>query len=273
MTHYIDYKDFDKNQLHIFAKIIGSREKISITYGPQMKSLAFVTPAAITNYPRLTGDGDYAPNSQYGPSDPKKARFALDLNQWGIDQDFGAGAGAAAYQEVEAFMKVLEEVDDALLTFMYGNQLKWLQRKNLSREEVRMLQIQSVKIPVDKDTGIEKPRSVKLQAGKYYFDQVGNERERQINICDFTGRVLQNALVMPGDVVCCTMHLGSVYHGVGGDKFGMSWQLEDVQIVCQSEHMKPKEYVSAFNSDMHQVDVNIGHDYTWSGNTEFGAAS
>jgi hypothetical protein len=263
-NNFMDINTFDKTQLHVFPRVIGTREKICITYGSTMRSLSFVTPTAITNYPRLTGDGDFG--TTFGPTDIKKARFSLDVNNWETES-------APTHQhteDMEKFLAILADVDEALLNFMYGNQLKWLQRKNLSREEVRMLQIPSVKIPINKESGAEKPKTVKLQTGKFYFDQVGNERERTINVCDFTGRIVAEGAVMPGDAVCCSMHLGSVYNGVGGDKFGISWQLEDVQVVCQSEHMKPKEYVVAFAN---KTDADqLTHDYTFSGNTEFGAS-
>ena len=262
--NFMDITNFDKTQLHVFPRVIGAREKICITYGPTMRSLAFVSPTAITNYPRLTGDGDYG--STFGPTDIKKARFSADINNWQTDH----APSQKHIEDMEKFLAILTEVDEALLNFMYGNQLKWLQRKNLSREEVRMLQIPSVKTPIDKESGMEKPKTVKLQAAKFYFDQVGNERERKIVVCDHTGRVVQDGMVMPGDAVCCSMHLGSVYNGVGGDKFGISWQLEDIQVVCQSEHMKPKEYVTAFANKAESDD--LVHDYTFSGNTEFGAS-
>jgi hypothetical protein len=256
IANFIDLNQFDKNQLHVFAKIQGTRERICITYGPTMRSLAFVTPVAITNYPRLTGDGDYKPGSQYGPQDPKKARFGLDLNQW----EEGTAPHEGAFEAVDKYMRVIEAVDSALLDFMFGNQLKWLGRKNLSKEEVRMLQIPSIKSPIDKDSGAEKPHAVKLQSNKFYFDQVGNERERKINVCDHSGKIVPDGTAMPGDAVCCTSHLGSVYNGVGGDKFGISWQLEDVQIVCQAEHLKPRQYLPIFQSN--DITGFETHDYT-----------
>ena len=41
---FIDLDNFDPKELHVFAKIVGNREKICITYGPTMRSLAFISP-------------------------------------------------------------------------------------------------------------------------------------------------------------------------------------------------------------------------------------
>ena len=259
---YMDYNNFDINELRIFPKIVGTREKICIAHGPTMRSLTFLTPAGITNYPRITGNGDFG--GQYGPQDPKKARFCLDLNQWPP----GTAPDPNMTEQMKTFFGVIRAVDNALLEFMFNNQLKWLQRKNLSKDEVRMLQIPSVKTPIDKDTGAEKEECLRLTAPKYYYDQVGNERERSIGVCDHTGKIIADGCVMPGDMVCATMHLGSVYNGVGGDKFGVSWQLEDTQVVCQAQHLKPKECIPAFQTVAH----NMSHEFTWSGATEFGAS-
>jgi hypothetical protein len=44
---------------------------------------------------------------------------------------------------------------------------------------------------------------------------------------------------------------------VGGDKFGISWQLEDVAVLCQEQHKKNKVNVPALES----VAYAHKHDY------------
>ena len=39
-----------------------------------------------------------------------------------------------------------------------------------------------------------------------------------------------------------------VYCGVGGDKVGMQWSFEDVQIVCQRTKLQQKTSINAFGS-------------------------
>ena len=51
---------------------------------------------------------------------------------------------------------------------------------------------------------------------------------------------------LPSDVVSVTMHLDNVYTGVGGDKFGAHWCLEDVAVICQHHQLGGAVEVNAF---------------------------
>ena len=241
---YLKPESFDKAHIHVLHRIQGNKERICVYYGEGMRSLAFVTPPATTFYPRLDGDGDYREGSQFGPQSKDKARFTIDINGTG---DFQYTSAESDGDAVQQFMyNVIDAIDEAVLDFMFHNQLKFLGRKNLTKEEVKMLQIRSVKQNVNKDTGELGAPFVNMTARKFYYDQVGNLRERQITICDFNGDVIEGGVVKPEHVVSCTMHLANVYTGVGGDKFGIHWQLEEVAIICQAHNKRQKTRVDAF---------------------------
>jgi hypothetical protein len=248
MNTYIHYKTFDINQLHIVAKIHNNKERISMYYGPKMQSLSFLTPPALTWFPRVTGQGDFG--SPYGPDSVEKARFTLDMNNY----DESHPMAPEFQKETKMFLQMVEAIDNALLDFMFGNQLKWLGRKNLSREEVKLFQILSVKTPINKDTGMEREKRLEMKRRMFI-----NNQEQKINICDMNGKVVPNGEVHGGDIVCATMHVGSIYNGVGGDKFGISWELEDVQVVCQVQHQKQKENVNVFQNN---ISSSMAHEYT-----------
>ena len=235
---YLNIEEFKPDDVHVYVKNNGTKDRIMVTYGPALRSLAFVTPPSKTNYPRVTGDGDYREGSQYGPQTPDKANFVVDIN------------GSCAEDEAidKFFTNIIKPVDQKVLDFMHANQLRFLGRKNLSKEELGMLHIKSVKHNFNKDSGTPLPPRMDLKCKKFYLDQVGAKREREVSVCDCDGQVVEGGVVNSGDVVSCTMHLGDVYYGVGGDKFGISWQLEDVAVLCQDRHKKQKTHVSAFDS-------------------------
>jgi hypothetical protein len=235
---YLNIHEFNPDELHIYARNIGARDKICVAYGPTQRSIAFVTPPSKTNYPRVSGDGDFREGAQYGPQTVDKCCFVIDMN----------GSCDESEPIDEFFTRVVQPIDAKILDFMHLHQLRFLGRKNLSKDELGMLQIKSVAQNYSKETGALMPNRMNLKCRKFYNDQVGNKRERQVAVCDCEGRVLEHGSVSPGDVVSCTMHMGDVYYGVGGDKFGVSWQLEDVAVLCQEQHKKQKTDVSAFAS-------------------------
>ena len=108
---------------------------ISISYGPSMNDMALVTPASVTLWPRVTGDGNFG--TMWGPSDITKAKYTLDVTDVAINDN--------ANVDFETFKEKLDCIDEKLLEFIHQNQLKVLGRKNLGKEEIRMLQIRSVR--------------------------------------------------------------------------------------------------------------------------------
>ena len=200
--------------------------------------VAVVTPACITQWPRVVGDGNFG--TMWGPDDITKAKFQLDLTDAFINN--------TANPDWEAFAALLTGIDNKLLDFVCNpdNQTRLLGRRNLSREEVKMLQIPSVKAKYDKMSGNLIGHSVQLNAPKFIFDGMGGKMARDINIVDFSGKAIEKPAVAPGDCVAATCHIGQVYTGVGGDKFGISWALDAVSIVAQRSQLSQAKDLDCF---------------------------
>jgi hypothetical protein len=248
---YLEIWDFDQTHLHVTQQTHGLRESINIYYGPGMRGVSFVTPPALTHYPRTSGDGDFVPGAQFGPATEDKARFTIDLCDEPVD-------GGLDNSDFAKFIAIVDSVDAALLEYVFNHQPKILGRKNLSKDEVKMLQIPSIRRGIDKLTGADRPPHFVPKMRKYYYDQVKNKRENHVTVCDHGGRVLEGGQVMPDDVVSATVHLAGVYTGVGGDKFGINWSFKEIQVVCQAVHKRQKTEVSAFSNR----GFDFAHDYS-----------
>ena len=209
---------------------------INMLVQPNCTDVAFVTPACVTNWPRVTGDGNYG--TLWGPSDINKAKYSLDLTDGSIN-----GADNPNFTD---FANMLEAIDDKLLDFVHSNQLKILGRKNLTREEVKMLQIRSVRAKYDKTSGALIGHSIQMTTAKFAWDGMGGKFARKVNICDQAGIVVINGNVAPGDVVAATAYANQVYTGVGGDKFGIHWSFKDISVVCQRNKLEVKSSVPVF---------------------------
>jgi hypothetical protein len=200
------------------------------------RDIAFVSPACVTHWPRCTGDGNFG--TMWGPADISKAKFSLDLTDATIN-----GSENPGFQEIAS---KVDAIDDKLLDFVFQNQLKILGRKNLSKDECKMLQIRTVRAKYDKNSGMLNGHTVQLSTPKFSWDGMGGKYARVINVCDHTGAVIPNGAVSPGDVVAATVYAAQVYTGVGGDKFGIQWSFDDVSVVCQRSKLEVKSTVSAF---------------------------
>lgn len=198
--------------------------------------ICFVSPACITQWPRCTGDGNYG--TMWGPADVSKSKFTLDLTDHHINGEINKG-----FQEMAT---VLESIDEKLLEFVFQNQLKILGRKNLSKEECKMLQIRTVRPKYDKTSGALIGNNIQLNTAKYQWDGMGGKYARKINICDHAGNVIPHGNVAPGDVVAATVYINTIYTGVGGDKFGISWSFDDVSVVCQRAKLELRSQVPVF---------------------------
>ena len=209
---------------------------VSMRIEPNGAEVAMVTCAAVTQWPRCTGDGNFG--TMWGPTDPTKAKYTLDLTDAPINEQPNA--------DYAIFKEKMESIDDALLDFVTENQLKILGRKNLSRDEVKMLQIRSIRPKYDKMTGALNGHTINLSTSKHAWDGMGGKYARKITICDFAGQTVPNGQVCPGDVVAATIYANQVYTGVGGDKFGIHWGFQDVSVVCQRASLEEKTEVSAF---------------------------
>ena len=233
------FRNYDPNSINFHMRVDGKgRNNISMTIGPNFKEVAIVSPACVTQWPRCTGDGNFG--TMWGPTEVNKAKFTLDLTDSTI--------GDTANGDWEAFSKFMTTIDDKLLDLIFDNQLKILKKTGLSREQVKMVQIRSVREKTDKLTGGVNGHAVQLNKAKFAWDGLGGSREQSVSIVDMNGVVVNEGTVAPGDVVATTMYPGTVYTGVGGDKFGIQWTFDDVQIVCPRSRLEKKETVSAFST-------------------------
>jgi hypothetical protein len=236
MKHFLRYNQFAPEQVQFSLGERNGKVQIAMTYAPAGGEVALVTAPAVTSWPRVSGDGNFG--TMWGPSDVTKAKYTLDLNDAPINEKPNA--------DFEDFKAKLEAIDERLLDFVTDNQLKILGRKNLSREEVKMLQIRSVRPKFDKHSGTLNGYTVSLSTAKFAWDGMGGKYARQITICDHQGHTVPHGQVTPGDVVAATIYAQQVYTGVGGDKFGIQWSFQDVSVVCQRVHLAQKAEVSAF---------------------------
>ena len=246
---FVDWKELDTKELY-FALGVDRHNKASVnlTSGPQCHDVAITSPPAVTFWPRVTGDGNYG--TMWGPSDPNKAKFSLDLSDAPINGEVNV--------DFQSFADKLSAIDDKLLDFVCANQLKLLGRKNLSREEVKVLQIRTVRPKYDKMSGNLTGHNINMTTTKWAWDGMGGKYARKINVCDCNGTVVPNGIVCPGDVVSATMYANMVYTGVGGDKFGIHWSFEDVAVICQRAKLEHKDTVPAFAS----LNCSFSHPYT-----------
>ena len=214
---------------------------INMLLGRNASDVAFVSPACVTHWPRCTGDGNFG--TMWGPTDIAKAKFSLDLTDATINEQVNEGFSVMSV--------LLDRIDDKLLDFVHNNQMRILGRKNLSRDECKMLQIRTMRPKYDKASGTLIGHSVQLNTSKFTWDGMGGKFERNINICDHTGSVIPNGSVAPGDVVAATMYAAQVYSGVGGDKFGIQWSFGDVSVICQRAKLEAKSTVPVFSNQQY----------------------
>lgn len=233
---YVQWLDFDVGKLafHLDKGAKGGpRVKLTYAGGP----LGIVSPAAVTQYPRCTGDGNLGAN--FGPASGKveDAKFELDL--W--DLPVKDGEPNLAFLE---FKTKLDLIDAALCAFVTEHQTALLGRKNLSGAEVKMLQNCAVKARYDKLTNEFQNHFFSARSGVYPYD--GGVRYRKtINICDCTGKVLPQGEVCKGDVVMATLVANCVYT-LGSGSFGISWGFDDVCVVAQRSALAVKTEVPQF---------------------------
>ena len=242
MKHFVKHSEVDPARLRFTIGLDrGGKTTIAMVYEPAGAELAMVSAPAVTHWPRVSGDGNFG--TMWGPSDVSKAKFTLDLNDAPINEQPNA--------EFAAFMAKMEAIDDQLLNFVTENQLKILGRKNLSRDEVKMLQIRTVRTKYDKYSGALNGHAINLSTPKFAWDGMGGKFTRTITVCDHAGQAVPHGQVAPGDVVAATIYANQVYTGMAGDKFGIHWSVQDVSVVCQRSSLAAKTEVSAF----------MGHDW------------
>ena len=235
--HFIKHSEVDVSSVAFsMGADRNNKPTINMAYQPHGSELCMVSAAAVTLWPRVSGDGNFG--TMWGPTDPSKAKFTLDLNDAAINEQPNT--------EFATFQQKLDQIDDALLDYVHEHQLKLLGRKNLSKEEVKMLQIRSMRAKYDKMSGCLNGHAINLSTPKFAWDGLGGKYARAVTVCDCNGMAVPHGQVTPGDVVAVTMFANQVYTGVGGDKFGIHWSFQDVSVVCQRSNLEQKTEVSAF---------------------------
>ena len=108
--NFINITEFDINQVHVAHRTLASgKTVINVRYGEMHKALSFVTPPAVTFYPRINGDGNYREGAQFGPASRDKAQYTLDLTCANI----GEHENTAMFDFQD---NIISAVDDAVLT-------------------------------------------------------------------------------------------------------------------------------------------------------------
>ena len=234
--HFVPFAQFDTTRL-TFALGQDRNGKPTITMtSAQTGDVALVTAPAVTMWPRVDGDGNFG--TMWGPQDPQKAKYTLDLTDNAIND--------AENTTFADFMAFMDRVDDALLDFVTENQVKVLGRRNLHKDEVKMLQIRTVRPKYDKMSGALACHTMQFSTAKFGWNGMGGKMARKIVVCDHNGVALPHGQVLPGDVVAATIYANQVYTGVGGDKFGIHWSFQDVSVQCQRVNLLQKSEVNAF---------------------------
>lgn len=239
--NYVPLDSFDINEVR--TDLTTDRKgapAIALSYGPDKQTVAFVTSPAMTHWPRCNGEGNFG--TTWGPTDPLKSKFSLDLADTAFEE------GHDTNQHFDKLAVILDAIDDKVLAFVHANQLKLLGRKSLSIDEVKMLQIRSVRKRYNKESGALVGHSVTLTSPCYGWDGMGGRFKQSVNVCDYKGNTVEGAVVCPGDVVAATAFAKCVYTGVGGDKFGISYAFEDVSVICQRAKLVTPSMQSAFGS-------------------------
>lgn len=224
---------------------------IQLGYGSDLRSVALVTPAAMTHWPRVSGEGNYG--TTWGPTDPTKAKYSIDLSDSAFQNDDISNPHFAGLSDL------LTAIDDKVLAFVHANQLKLLGRKNLSMDEVKMLQIRTVRQRYNKDSGALIGHTINLNTACYQWDGMGGKFKGNINVCDYKGDTIPNGTVGPGDIVAVTMFAKQVYTGVGGDKFGIQWSFDDVSVICQRTKLSGPTLQSAFATQTYDFAQEYEH--------------
>lgn len=239
--NFLTLSNFDVNEVRTNLGVDRKGSPmINMGYGQELGTVAVVTPAAMTHWPRVSGEGNFG--TMWGPTDPTKAKFSIDLS----DTSFTSPEGANPH--FEGLAAVLTAIDDKVLSFVHANQLKILGRKQLSIDEVKMLQIRTVRPRYNKDSGSLIGNTINLSSPCYAWDGMGGKYKAHINVSNFKGDTIPKGVVAPGDVVAVTMFAKQVYTGVGGDKFGIHWAFEDVSVICQRSKLAGPTLQSAFAS-------------------------
>jgi hypothetical protein len=222
---FIDLNAFDAALLHcevLYSKQLNPTEKpkprIKISYGPTRRSLAFISPPTVVDWPYLHGDGNFG--TKFGPPDVDKAQYIVGLTDKPLPS-----TGSAQTQRL---FEVLEQIDKALIAFVHANQKEFLSSRDLSVAEVKGKMSTTVKSKFDEnDTLIY--RRVNLATRK--FDWKGEERP--LRLVDNKRQALA-APVCHQDICMVALQLDCVYTGLMGAMFGCKWNVCEAMLVARA---------------------------------------
>jgi hypothetical protein len=225
---YIDLEGpnaFNAQLLHcevVYSKSQNPSEKpkprIRITYGPARRSIAFISPPIVVDWPYLHGDGNFG--TKFGPPDVDKAQFIVGLTDKAVPH---TGLSAA-----KALFEALEQIDAVLIAFVHANQKEFLNSRDLSTAEVKGKMSTTIKSKFD-DTDTLAYRRVNLATRK--FDWKGEERA--LRVVDNKRQALDGQIAHD-DVCMVALQLDCVYTGLMGSMFGCKWNVCEVMLIARA---------------------------------------
>ena len=115
MKNFTQWNTFNADKIRFaLGQERNGKATVNMYLEDNAKEVALVTPACVTHWPRVTGDGNFG--TMWGPAEVGKAKFTLDLSD--------APVCDAPNANFEAFAAILTAIDERLLSFVYDNQLK-----------------------------------------------------------------------------------------------------------------------------------------------------
>ena len=212
--------NIDGKQVNFSLSYRGGKANVNMT------NVSFLTPAAKTNWPMIGPDGNLS--TKYGPTDPMNAKYIIDICSTPVSRS----------DTFSAYKSLMDTIDDKLLDFFLLHQTALLGRKNLTKAELKLLQVPSVKEKYDKSNGDF------LYYAQTFSTKINSKgTTRTINVFDNNGK-LTNDSVNSGDVISAAVSSNMVY--IMGDKFGIHWTFSDVCIIAKAESMRSTQAQAAF---------------------------
>ena len=216
---YIDLDAFDPSQIRceiVHSKNAKPGEKpklnVRLSYGPARRSIAFVSPPCVVDWPKLDGDGNFG--SKFGPDALDKASYTVGLSDKPVD----------GVPTMAKYFDALRAIDSVLVEFVYYNQKELLGARDMSRDEVRGKLNPSVKAKYEDDLLVYHKQNL----GTRKFAWSGEARELRIVDCE---RRPLTAPVRHEDVCLVAVQLETVYTGMMGSMYGAKWQINECMLL------------------------------------------
>jgi hypothetical protein len=218
---FIDLNTFEpallKCELVHSTKQPQEKPKVKITYGPARRAIAFITPAFICDWPRLTGNGNYG--TKFGPTELDKAQYTVGVTNRALDDETN--------QHLDMYFNALRAIDMKLVEFVHANQKELLHTRDLTRDEVKGKLSPTVKAKYEEDVLVY----TRQQLSARKFDYHGQEKTLKIvdtDHRDYVGDVHHE------DVLMAAVQLECVFFLAGG-LYGCKWA------ILEGMHLKKAE--------------------------------